>query len=129
LKIITLDTHVALWVARGSSELGATAHSLISSADRVLVSSLSIAELNMEAMLGKLKPQLGLAQMFKESGFEVVDFSEAGAEAISRFGALAKHDPFDRMILSQAAASGSVLLTADRVLLAQGLEFVRSAEI
>jgi PIN domain nuclease of toxin-antitoxin system len=129
MKIITLDTHVALWVARGSSELGALAHSLITAADRVLVSSLSIAELNMKAMLGKFKPQLGLAQMFKESGFEVVDFSEAGAEAISRFGALAKRDPFDRMILSQAAASGSVLFTADRVLLAQGLDFVRSAEI
>ena len=129
MKIITLDTHVALWVARGSSELGATAHSLISAADRVLVSSLSIAELNMKAMLGKFKPQLGLAQMFKASGFEVVDFSETGAETISRFGALAKHDPFDRMILSQAAASGSELLTADRVLLAQDLDFVLDANL
>jgi PIN domain nuclease of toxin-antitoxin system len=129
LKIITLDTHVALWVARGYRELGVTAHSLISSADRVLVSSLSIAELNMKAMLGKFKPQLGLAQMFTAAGFEAVDFSEAGAEAISRFGSLAKHDPFDRMILSQAAASGSALLTADRVLLSQGLDFVIDANL
>ena len=129
MKIVTLDTHVALWVAKGSSELGAIAHSLISSADRVLVSSLSIAELNMKAMLGKFKPQLGLAQMFTAAGFEVVDFTETGAEAISRFGSLAKHDPFDRMILSQAAASGSALLTADRVLLSQGLDFVLDAAI
>lgn len=129
MKIITLDTHVALWVARGSSELGAVAHSMISAADRVLVSSLSIAELNMKAMLGKFKSQLGLAQMFKVAGFEVVDFSEAGATAVSRFGALVKHDPFDRMILSQAAASGSALLTADRVLLSQGFDFVLDAAV
>jgi hypothetical protein len=33
------------------------------------------------------------------------------------------------MILSQAAASGSALLTADRVLLSQGLDFVLDANI
>lgn len=50
------------------------------------------------------------------------------ADEILRFGSLAKHDPFDRLILSQASASGAKLITADRTLLALQLDFILDAE-
>jgi PIN domain nuclease of toxin-antitoxin system len=45
-----------------------------------------------------------------------------------RFGSLAKHDPFDRLILAQASASGAKLVTADTALLSLNLDFILDAE-
>ena len=51
------------------------------------------------------------------------------AEGLRGFPELVRHDPFDRLIVSQAAAEGLTLFTADRVLLALGKDFVVDAGV
>lgn len=126
---VLLDTHVALWVAGAPNRLGRKASEFIRSASEVAVSSISIAEINMKAMNGNLKKPEDLVFRFKEAGYGVVEFSVEAAGEIERFGSLIKHDPFDRLILAQASASGYKLVTADSKLLDQGFDFVIDAEI
>lgn len=126
---LLLDTHVALWFAGAPSRLGPRAKHLIQQTPEVSISSISIAELNMKAMLGSFTMPYDLAERFKDAGVNVDVFDLGSAQQISRFGSLAKHDPFDRMILAQAAANGASLLTADAKLLALGLDFILDAEV
>jgi PIN domain nuclease of toxin-antitoxin system len=126
---ILLDTHVAVWVAGSPGRLGPRTKKLIQTANEVSVSSISIAELNMKSMLGGIKIPSDLSEQFQNADIPVSDFSSKAADEILRFGSLAKHDPFDRLILAQASASGSKLVTSDRTLLALNLDFVLDAEI
>lgn len=126
---ILLDTHVAVWFAGAPSRLGPRAKQLIQQTPEVSISSISIAELNMKAMLGSFTVPLDLAERFKDAGVNVDAFDHSSAQQISRFVSLAKHDPFDRMILAQAAAAGAALLTADSKLLGLNLDFILDAEL
>ncbi|GAA5159066.1 PIN domain nuclease [Ornithinimicrobium tianjinense] len=51
------------------------------------------------------------------AGLHELAFSGAHAAALAHFPELARHDPFDRMLLAQARSEGRQLLTADAVLL------------
>jgi PIN domain nuclease of toxin-antitoxin system len=82
----------------------------------------------MKSMLGGTKIPSDLSEQFQNANIPVSDFSSNAADEILRFGSLAKHDPFDRLILAQASASGSKLVTSDRTLLALNLDFVLDAE-
>ncbi len=126
---VLLDTHVAVWVAGSPSKLGPKAKRLIQTARDVSISSISIAELNMKSMIGGIKIPSYLSEQFQNANIQVSYFGTESANEILRFGSLAKHDPFDRLILAQASASDAKLLTADRALLALDLEFVIDAEI
>lgn len=61
------------------------------------------------------------------SGLEAVPFPPAAASLMREFPHLARHDPFDRMILAHAQAANATLLTSDRTLLALGLKWVEDA--
>lgn len=125
---ILLDTHVAVWVAGRPGRLGPKTKKLIQTAQDVSVSSISIAELNMKAMLGGITTPSDLSQQFESANIQVSEFTSDAADEILRFGSLAKHDPFDRLILAQASATGAKLITADRTLLSLGLDFILDAE-
>jgi PIN domain nuclease of toxin-antitoxin system len=126
---LLLDTHVAVWFAGAPSRLGPRAKHLIQQMPEVSISSISIAELNMKAMMGSFIIPVDLSERFKDAGISIDAFELSSAQQIARFGALVNHDPFDRMILAQAAASGATLLTADARLLSLGLDFVLDAEV
>lgn len=125
---ILLDTHVAVWVAGTPGRLGPKTKKLIQTAQDVSVSSISIAELNMKSMLGGMKVPDDMSKLFENANIQVSEFTSDAADEILRFGSLAKHDPFDRLILSQASATGAKLITADRTLLSLGLDFILDAE-
>ena len=125
---ILLDTHVAVWVAGSPGRLGPKTKKLIQTTIDVSVSSISIAELNMKSMLGAIKIPANLSEQFENANIQVSEFTSDAADEILRFGSLAKHDPFDRLILAQASANGAKLVTADRALLSLGLNFIIDAE-
>lgn len=125
---ILLDTHVAVWVAGSPGRLGPKSKKLIQATIDVSVSSISIAELNMKSMLGGIKVPDNLSEQFENANIQVSEFTSNAANEILRFGSLAKHDPFDRLILAQASANGAKLVTADRALLSLGLDFIIDAE-
>lgn len=125
---ILLDTHVAVWVAGSPSRLGPKTKKLIQTAKDVSISSISMAELNMKSMIGGIKIPGNLSDQFENANIQVTDFDSKSADEILRFGSLTKHDPFDRLILAQASASGAQLVTADSALLALNLDFILDAE-
>jgi len=111
---ILVDTHVLLWWLSDDPKLPKHHRELIQDpSNRVLVSSVSIAEISIKASLGKLEAPEGVVAAVTQSGFEVLDFKAAHAE---RLRALPWHhrDPFDRMLVAQTQEESLVLLTVDQ---------------
>jgi PIN domain nuclease of toxin-antitoxin system len=120
-----IDTQVAFWLAKGDSRLSALALKRINASGETVMSALSIAELEIKAGIGKLAVPLDLASLFKNQGIKIEPFDELAAGSLARFPSLVRHDPFDRMILAQAASrSDTVFYTADRVLVELGLDWI-----
>lgn len=125
--MILLDSQAALWVLDDSPRLGSHARSLISDSAAVHVSAASIWELMIKAMLGKADVPVGLAHRLAGQGLVLLDVTAQHGEALRQFPELLRHDPFDRLIVAQAATDGLALLTADRVLLGLGRDFIVDA--
>lgn len=126
---ILLDTNALIYIldSADSSELGPQAKLRIAKADRVFMSTISLVEINIKVMLGKLVAPPKLLEAINAAGIKELPFDFSAAEAIKNFPKLIRHDPFDRMILSQAEAGGLRLLTADKVLLSLNLPYVIDA--
>lgn len=127
--MILLDTNALLWVVGDDDRLGSEARNRLAKADQVCFSAVSVAEIAIKHILGRLALPGGdrFPQIFSDSGLRELSFSAAHAAALCTDAALARHDPFDRMLLAQAAVERAQLLTSDRVLLALGLAGVFDA--
>lgn len=125
--MLLLDSQVVLWVVTDSPRLGTVARRLIEASTPVYVSVATVWELTIKAMLGKAALPDRLALRLRQQGLELMDITAEHVEAILQFPELVKHDPFDRLIIAQAQATGARLVTADRVLLALSREFVVDA--
>ncbi|MEZ3161591.1 type II toxin-antitoxin system VapC family toxin [Microbacterium sp. BWT-B31] len=129
--MILLDTNALIWLYRDSPNLGPRARATISEADRVHFSAVSVTEIVMKHMLGRIDLPGGAAfpAVFTDSGLVELPFTVAHAAALLEIPALARHDPFDRMLVAQARAEAIPLLTSDPTLLALGEERVRDARL
>ncbi|MPZ66478.1 MAG: PIN domain-containing protein [Pseudonocardiaceae bacterium] len=125
--MLLLDSQAGLWVLSDSPRLGPRARQLIETSPAVHVSAASVWELTMKAMLGKVDLPAGLAGRLEEQGLAILNITADDAEGVREFPELSRHDPFDRLIIAQAHRTGMRLLTADRVLLALGRDFVVDA--
>jgi len=112
---ILLDTHLLLWALAQPSKLPAAARRQIDSAE-VFVSAASIWEVSIKSALGKLKadPRAVLAAI-EPSGFNLLAIT---GEHAAKVAELPRHhdDPFDRILVAQAAVEPMVLLTNDQAL-------------
>lgn len=124
---ILLDSQAALWVLDDSPRLGPRARDLIAGAAVVHVSAATVWELTIKAMLGKIEIPSGLPARLVDQGLTLLDVAAAHAEGIRGYPELLEHDSFDRLIVAQAAAEGLRLVTADRVLLGLGRDFLIDA--
>ncbi|MFG3341455.1 type II toxin-antitoxin system VapC family toxin [Glycomyces sp. NPDC048151] len=122
--MLLLDSQTALWAMDDSPRLGHRARQRIEAAAAVHVSVATIWELTVKSMLGKLKIPTDFAAQVEASGFELLEISGDHAEGLRDFPELLRHDPFDRLILSQAHLHRLALLTSDSVLLGLGRDFV-----
>ncbi|WP_028922831.1 type II toxin-antitoxin system VapC family toxin [Pseudonocardia acaciae] len=127
--MLLLDSQVVLWVLDDNPRLGADARNTIGSAPGVFVSAATVWELTIKSMLGKLSVPADLAGHLVEQGFAPLNVNAEDAEAIRDFPELARHDPFDRLLVAQAHRAGLSLLTADRVLLKLDRDFVVDATV
>ncbi len=78
-------------------------------------------------MIGKLDAPTHCRQMIEEAGDLPLAFSPEAADELRAFPSLARHDPFDRMLLAQARSENLKLLTADTLLLNLNLPFIADA--
>ncbi len=117
---LLLDTHVLLWALTESPRVDAIRKRLLAADNEVYFSVASVWEIAIKASLGKLKADaMEVRDAALEGGF--VELPIRGPHAL-HVGGLAWHhrDPFDRLLIAQAAAEPMRLLTADEQLLAYG---------
>jgi len=121
---LLLDTHAALWWLGDDDRLGAVSADLLGDASNdVLLSAAVVWEVAIKRSLGKLKAPDGFASTLIGAGANALPVTIAHAEAVET---LAWHhrDPFDRMLIAQAAIEQAVLVSDDRAFLPYGLPLV-----
>lgn len=126
--MILLDTNALLWVYEGSDRLGESAVRLLRRG-RAHYSSVSVMEIVVKHMLGRigLPGDAGFPSIFAESGLVELPFTGAHAAAMLADAQLARHDPFDRMLVAQARTERLRLLTSEKVLLKMGEPWIVDA--
>jgi PIN domain nuclease of toxin-antitoxin system len=126
--LILLDSHVVIWAMENSRRLGERARESITSGVEVHVSTVSLLELTIKAMRGKITlPEKFVRRLVDEEGVSLLNLTPDHVEAVRDFPELTGHDPFDRTLVAQASQSRLRLLTADRVLLDLGKDFIVDA--
>ncbi len=113
---LLLDTHILLWVMLDDRQLSARARSLISDADSLHVSTVSLWELAIKRSLGKLQLDMdALDAHLSGNAIEPLAISWAHAHQLRMLPVL-HGDPFDRMLVAQALSEPLHLLTHDAAL-------------
>lgn len=111
---LLLDTHVAIWWDMGAPLSSAAKHA-IRDADDVYVSAASAWEVAIKAALGKIRSDRSFAELCADSGFLEPPVLMRHTEALQSLETLHR-DPFDRLLVAQAAQEKLVLVTRDDVI-------------
>jgi len=115
---LLLDTHVLLRAAGMPERLSSPATDLIQDPEnRLLFSAASLWEIVIKRGLGRkdfrVEPEV-LRRGLEENGYDELAVTSTHAMGVGHLPAIHK-DPFDRVLVAQAAAEGLLLLTADKV--------------
>jgi PIN domain nuclease of toxin-antitoxin system len=127
--MILLDTQTLLWAANGDRRLGRFASARIGSSEATYFASVSLFEIEIKRLLGKLAVPETFAETLAKNGFQELPFSGKSLATVKEFPSLVTHDPFDRMILATAVYRGLTLLTSDSVLLALGHPLIVDSQV
>lgn len=109
---LLLDTHVVLWGITGDATLGLEFLDRLRSDPDIFLSPVSLWEIAIKQATGKLAGPPDLAERVRGMGFRELPVTHTHAIAAGR---LPPHhrDPFDRMLVAQAATEGLTLATRD----------------
>ena len=115
---LLLDTHVLLWANEAPERLSAEAVAALEDpANDLLVSSVSVAEIEIKRRLGKLGMQHSCETLRAQLGAIWLDLTAAHAMGLRTLPDL-RADPFDRLLVAQALVEECTLVTADAAVLA-----------
>ncbi len=126
---LLLDTHVLLWFAAGDEQLGRKAREAIADpSNEVLISAVSLWEAAIKVRIGKLEVDVSaLAADAVRAGFGLLDLTADHVEALMRLPVRSEHrDPFDQLLLAQAAAEDATFVTDDGHAKRYGVPILRS---
>lgn len=125
---LLIDTHAFLWFCEGSASLSPNARmAMEDAANQCFVSHATAWEIAIKACLQKLTLQADYRLLFSEvlwaNGFEILPPSIKHYEALLT---LPRHhgDPFDRLIIAQAATEGLTLVSCDSHFPAYGISLL-----
>jgi PIN domain nuclease of toxin-antitoxin system len=109
---LLLDTHVVLWELGGVRTVGPVAQQAIESADELLFSVVSFAEVGIKAATGKLVVPDDFHEQVLRSGLRILGLAPGHGLGVA---VLPMHhrDPFDRLLIAQARLDGLTLMTDD----------------
>jgi PIN domain nuclease of toxin-antitoxin system len=122
-----LDTNALLAHLLYPSKLGNKTVKTLGRADNVFFSSVSIAEISIKQLIGKMSFSSSILQLAKDSDLQELPFGIEAAVEVAAFSSLVGHDPFDRMIVASASSGHLNLLTSDRVMLSLGLGWIQDS--
>src|ERR1700748_1155663 len=116
---ILLDTHALLWWVLDNDQLTRKARQAIANFDNdVLVSAATVWEITTKYRLGRL-PEAGpfvhsIRASLRKLGFAELPISLEHAQQAGLLKGAHK-DPFDRMLIAQAASDGLTLISNEKV--------------
>jgi PIN domain nuclease of toxin-antitoxin system len=122
---LLLDTNVVVWLLLGDrGSVSARAQEALSDEDRrISLSAVSVWEIAIKRSLGKLTIEDGWASVLTRLDFEPLPVTALHAERVET---LPWHhrDPFDRLLVAQAALEDHALVSADARMAAYGAEVI-----
>lgn len=124
------DSHTLVWALAFPGKLGKRLRAKIDAQQSFYFSPLSVFELQMVAMKGRLPSVPGsINQLALEAGVLELAFTAKAAEEAKQLQQLLGTDPFDWMLVAQAQSAGCDFYTADLRLLGLGLPFIKDATL
>ena len=113
---LLLDSHAVYWWMTGSARLSAAARELIlDSANAVLVSAVSIYEIELKAGRRRVNlPPQELRAALRRNAVEELAITHDHAEYAAHLE-WAHRDPWDRLLAAQALLENCVLVSVDKV--------------
>jgi PIN domain nuclease of toxin-antitoxin system len=121
---VLLDTHVLIWWDVGRP-IAAEARQAIEHADAVYVSAASAWEVAIKTALGRLRSTRTVEEAASDSGFLELPITFRHVERVT--GLPPHHrDPFDRMLVAQAAVEELTLVTRDPVFARYGVALIEA---
>jgi PIN domain nuclease of toxin-antitoxin system len=125
MQRLLLDTHTFLWWTADAADLSNRARKAIAAADsECWLSVVSVWELAIKISLDKLRLAQPLHRFVPEQlAANRIRLLPLELSHVTRVSDLPWHhrDPFDRLLVAQAAAEGLTLVTRDKALAAYGV--------
>ncbi len=122
MKRLLLDTNVAVWLLLGDREKvsGSAVAALEDERNTVAISAASVWEIAIKRSLGELTIGDRWAAELRRLHFDPMPVTSLHAEAVER---LPWHhrDPFDRLLVAQAATERMTIVTPDQRIAAYGV--------
>lgn len=113
---LLLDTHLLLWAAGAPERLSETARMLLTAPENELFfSAASLWEVALKRGLGRNDFQVDprvLRRSLLDNGYQELPVTSEHAVSVDQLPPVHK-DPFDRLLVAQAAVEGIILLTSD----------------
>lgn len=120
---LLLDTHVVLWWLTDDPTLSDYIKDQLDHEPDVYVSAATVWEVAIKQAMGKLKEPADLPERIRDSGFRELPITSEHAIAAGRLP-LIHRDPFDRMLVAQAAVEELTLVTRDPVFARYGVALI-----
>jgi PIN domain nuclease of toxin-antitoxin system len=129
---VLVDTHVFLWAYAGPQKLSPSAISLLENEDvEKLFSAASAWEIATKWARGRLElpehPASLVPKKVAEAGLRPLPITLQDAGSITDLP-FHHHDPFNRMLITQARRNNARILTKDRVMAKYDVEVIRLAD-
>jgi PIN domain nuclease of toxin-antitoxin system len=108
-----LDTQIVIWSAIDPSKFNVAVSTILGRPEsELLVSSVTIAEMEVKIALGKLSLPGSPTELCKQLGATELVLNWKHASGLSALPPIHK-DPFDRLLIAQAIAEGLPFITSD----------------
>lgn len=125
MKRLLLDTNVVVWLLLGDHDAvsAKATRALTNERNAIAVSAVSVWEIAIKRSLGKLQIESRWADTLTRLDFAPMPVTALHARHVEQ---LPWHhrDPFDRLLVAQAATEGHTLVTADPRLADYGVEVI-----
>ena len=122
--MLVLDTNALFSLLSNPNQFGKKTQRLLGRASDVYFSPVSVFEIAIKDMLGKMKLSHPLVDLLKEHELGSLPLRVEDALETYYLPSLVRHDPFDRLILATAKSRGAVLITSDRRMLDLGFDWI-----
>lgn len=111
-----LDTHAVIWMVEDSPKMPGAIKEIIRNSDNHLyICTISLWEITIKMNIGKIKLSLTLDELINELKISDFNFLQVEDKYLLGLSALPllHRDPFDRLLISTAAAENMTIITVD----------------